>query len=239
MSHEFEKYWIESIPALKEISDLGALEKALEEKFAQTEHVDNLNGEFWFRTAVSQLKPILTPENTNLILTVVIKYVLNWTFTDINIRLNPTVEIINFLLFFNDFKAKAVASELLNALSERFLKAAENNTPIDMNIFLALQAPAFSFSVGDHPDDEEVLDTWFFSLCNTCATNIFGSDKHLALSYFKLMNHAFFQNAVFPNSPSIYPGTPVPIIYKKIQENIRIAISKIATEIDEAEFQDS
>ena len=51
------------------------------------------------------------------------------------------------------------------------------------------------------------------------------------------MNHAFFQDAVFPISMDVLQGSPVSSKFRKIQEQIRSAIAAVAVQIEEQELQ--
>ena len=67
---------------------------------------------------------------------------------------------------------------------------------IDLNLLLALQSPIFSYATTRHPDSDAVCKLWFHKLAESKGVEIFKDNSKLAISYFKIMNHAFFQVSV-------------------------------------------
>ena len=67
---------------------------------------------------------------------------------------------------------------------------------IDLNFFLAIQAPIFAHVVAKNEGYGQIFEMWFGGLAYSKGYDIFKTNYQLALSYFKLMNHAFFQASV-------------------------------------------
>ncbi|EAY02614.1 hypothetical protein TVAG_260740 [Trichomonas vaginalis G3] len=232
---KYEEYWGKVADEIKKLENPNEIESLLAGNLAETEKIDKENGFLWFQSLILKMKPIANAHVSGNILKSIIQLMLQWAFVDIDSRMNIAAQIINFLLY--NFNSPLVAQTLLDSVSTIFLSHSEDGKPLDMNIFLALQSPVFSYSVSEQENADSVLEIWFFSLCATYASNIFGSDKKLALAYFKLMNHAFFQDAVFPISMDVLQGSPVSSKFRKIQEQIRSAIAAVAVQIEEQELQ--
>ena len=98
---------------------------------------------------------------------------------------------------------------------------------IDINHILALQAAVFGFVVAKLPESEEVASLWFMRFAESRGSEIFKGNLPAALSYFKMMNHAFFQTAV--TNPS---GNKQDPIFVTLQEAMRSAIVAINQTLD-------
>jgi hypothetical protein len=97
--------------------------------------------------------------------------------------------------------------------------------PIDLNFLLAIQSPVFSYCVSHHPDSEEVCERWFHALAGSRGAEIFREDRQSALSYFKMMNHAFLQVSITTATALIQD--PVLIAAQDAMHDAIIAISQI------------
>ena len=111
--------------------------------------------------------------------------------------------------------------------------SAEEETPLDMNIFLALQAPIYAYCVGHNEKSGEVSNIWFGTICSEKGLNVFGNNLKKALDYFKLMYHAFFQNAILPSAPEVPQGELVEASFLEMQKQLKSTIAAIATEMDD------
>jgi hypothetical protein len=130
---------------------------------------------------------------------------------------------------FIDFLAVALESErridfvIVLAFLVPHLLAGSN--PVDLNFLLAIQSPVFSYCVSGHPDSGDVCERWFHALAGSRGAEIFGEDRESALSYFKMMNHAFLQVSV--TTTTTMTQDPVLIAAQDAMRDAIIAISQI------------
>jgi len=113
---------------------------------------------------------------------------IEWTFSDLDSYLNVSVEIINDAI--NTINAGIFVSALLEETSTVF-SAAESESPIDMNVFLAIQSPLFAYSVSQKENSNVITEKWFNVICADRGVMIFGANKQKALDYFKIMNQLY------------------------------------------------
>lgn len=220
----FDSFWQDSI------NKMATLEGELKESALETcKSIPDENVENWAKSGISKIKTIKTPECFDAFCHSFIISLIMWTLDDVNSRLNVLVEIFNNAI--QELNVEKFVGYLLEDCSAIF-SAAEAESPIDMNVFLGIQSPVFAYCVGHNEHSGKVAEIWFYAICGARGTMIFGENKQKALNYFKLMNHAFFQNAVLPISPDIAPGEAVEQSFLDMQKQIRSAIAAIANEID-------
>ncbi|OHS95031.1 hypothetical protein TRFO_10747 [Tritrichomonas foetus] len=99
---------------------------------------------------------------------------------------------------------------------------------IDLNFLLALQSPVFSYCVNRHPDSSTIYQLWFDSLASSQGAEIFRDNHQLAVSYFKIMNHAFFQISV-----TTTPGAQQEDLFVVAQKAMKSAIVAVTRKISE------
>lgn len=99
---------------------------------------------------------------------------------------------------------------------------------IDLNLLLAMQSPIFSYSVHRNPESEKVCILWFHSLASSHGSILFKDNLPLAMSYFKLMNHAFFQLSITTTQAAQQEE-----LFVNAQKAMKSAIVSIARILDE------
>ena len=116
----------------------------------------------------------------------------------------------------------------LNIYAEIFPSFFPDCNSIDLNFLLAIQSPIFSYCVNRHPDSDEACQLWFHSLASSQGSEIFKDNYELALSYFKIMNHAFFQISVTTTQAAQQEES-----FVNAQKAMKSAIVAITTSIDQ------
>ena len=107
-------------------------------------------------------------------------------------------------LFKIDFYVEAVSISLetkyrivfVLSFSSLMKKFFIDQNPVDLNLFLAFQSPIYAYSISKKEQSKDIFYTWFEPLAASLGCDIFKTDYDLAVSYFKLMNHAFFQFSI-------------------------------------------
>lgn len=161
----------------------------LQEPFQMLHSVSNENRLDWLKTAIDSFK-----ENTNE------NIIRHFSLIYINENHQYLQEDMSRLNFFIESVAQCVESPLrilfLNVYAELFPSFFPDSNEIDLNFLLAIQSPIFSYCVNRHPDSDTVCHLWFHSIASSQGSEIFKDNYQLALSYFKIMNHAFFQISI-------------------------------------------
>ena len=146
---------------------------------------------------------------------------LKWLFEDVEARLDGIIH----------FVAVALDSPHRMAFLGVFAKVIPGLFPdkgnIDINLLLALQCPIFSYSVARQPDSGAVCEVWFHALARSRGVEIFGDNLQAAMSYFKLMNHAFFQASVTTTN-----GAKQEPMFVAAQDAMKQAIVAISRSMD-------
>ena len=224
---DFEEFWKSAISKSETLKDQFL--PLVYESCLNTLNIPPENIISWSSCAFKHMATISDHGHIEAFYRVFIKNLLEWLFTDVQQRLNLVIEVINEAL--HVLNIECFAQYLLEEIGTLFCQAEEEN-PYDMNLFLALQSPIYSYCVNNGPNSQSIYECWFYALCASRGATIFGPNKKKALDYFKLMNHAFFQNAVLPLSPQILPGEPVDPTFLEIQKHLKGAIAALATELD-------
>ena len=225
---EFDSFWVSAVSKSATLKGDQFL-AFVNESCQNISNISTENVISWSKSAFTQMSPISDHGHIEAFYRIFIKYLLDWLFTEVQPRLNLVVEIINNGLHM--LNVECFVQYLLEEIGILFCQA-EEETPFDMNLFLALQAPIYSYCVNHEQNSQAIYECWFYALCASRGATIFGPNKKKALDYFKLMNHAFFQNAVLPLSPDIPPGEPVDPTFLEVQKHLKGAIAALATELD-------
>lgn len=211
--------WIEIITnASTEGADVISI---LQEPFQMLHSIDEDNRLSWLKTAIESFKEI---SDENIIRQFFLIYV--------NENQQYLLEDLSRLNFFIEAIQQCIESPhrilFLNAYAELFPSFFPDCNSIDLNFLLAIQSPVFSYCVNRHPDSDTACHLWFHSLASSQASEIFKDNYQLALSYFKIMNHAFFQTSITTTQGDQQEET-----FISAQQAMKSAIVAITNNIDQ------
>lgn len=175
----------------------------------------------WLKTAIESWNKFSDENILRQFFLICINEVWQYLAEDLS-RLNTCIEIIEICI---ESPHRIV---FLNKYAEIFPSFFPDCNSIDLNLLLALQSPIFSYSVSRHPDSDMVCQLWFHSLSSTQGQAIFKDNNQLALSYFKIMNHAFFQISITTTQDAQQEDT-----FVNAQKAMKSAIVVIATRLDQ------
>lgn len=143
----------------------------------------------WLSAGIAAWSDREVADSISIFFSIYITEIVKWLYEDINTRYQTFVQ----------FVAAGIASPhkmiFLNHFATIFPQYSANQH-IEMNQLLAIQSPIFSYIVKLNAESLDIFQLWFVPQANTHAKEYFNDNLQLALSYFKIMNHAFFQSAI-------------------------------------------
>lgn len=215
----FQPNWPEIIvSASTEGADANSI---FEEAFQMLHSINEENKLSWLKTSIDSFNEI---SDENIIRKFFLIYI-----SEIQQYLE---EDLSRLDFFIEAIENCIESPhrilFLNIYAEIFPSFFPDCNSIDLNFLLAIQSPIFSYCVNRHPDSDEACQLWFHSLASSQGSEIFKDNYELALSYFKIMNHAFFQISVTTTQAAQQEES-----FVNAQKAMKSAIVAITTSIDQ------
>ena len=178
---------------LKEIEtghDPSELSNQFKELLLKIETHETNNQISLINTTITSLNSIQSEPIASIFFEITFEVFFNFLLLDLQKRLDLFLSAISAALQTN-FNITFVSK--FSSIVQRYFSS---QNQIDLNFFLAIQSPIFAHVVAKKEGYVEIFKVWFGGLAYTKGYNIFQSNYQLALSYFKLMNHAFFQVSI-------------------------------------------
>jgi hypothetical protein len=143
----------------------------------------------WIATSIATCSASLTAELFGAFLEVYLAEFVGWLLEDRDGRLDPFIDFVAIALH-SDRRLDFIAT-FSRYLPEVFAE----RDPFDVNFLLAIQSPIFAYACSRHQDSDAAYHIWFRPLFSSPEA-VFRQHLHSALSYVKMMNHAFLQVSV-------------------------------------------
>lgn len=179
--------FLDFINKVKSNEGEAALSNEFNEIFAKVQEAHLIDN---FLPLIQLSSSLENEEQANLFFNICFSCLNEYLTQNVQERLDFYVEAVSISL---ETKYRIVFVLSFSSLMKKFFI---DQNPVDLNLFLAFQSPIYAYSISKKEQSKDIFYTWFEPLAASLGCDIFKTDYDLAVSYFKLMNHAFFQFSI-------------------------------------------